>query len=160
MNFTPFIHSLFLSNGATAPSGSGPPHCRGITITLRYITFCRTPLDEWSAWHRDLYLKTHNIHKRQTSMPPAGYEPTIPASERLQTHALDQAATCFDILPIGLKRYALTLPNQAPSVYVLPPQWETEYHPRKKQVIFSVGFVRFIHKYAISIRTLLTVKAS
>jgi len=25
---------------------------------------------------------THNIHRRQTSMPPAGFEPTIPASER------------------------------------------------------------------------------
>jgi hypothetical protein len=26
-------------------------------------------------------------------MPPAGFEPTIPASERPQTHALDCAAT-------------------------------------------------------------------
>jgi hypothetical protein len=26
-------------------------------------------------------------------MPPAGFEPTIPASERPQTHALDRAAT-------------------------------------------------------------------
>jgi hypothetical protein len=26
-------------------------------------------------------------------MPPAGFEPTIPASERLSTHALDRAAT-------------------------------------------------------------------
>jgi hypothetical protein len=26
-------------------------------------------------------------------MPPAGFEPTIPASERLQTHVLDPAAT-------------------------------------------------------------------
>jgi len=26
-------------------------------------------------------------------MPPAEFEPTIPASERLQTHALDRAAT-------------------------------------------------------------------
>jgi hypothetical protein len=30
---------------------------------------------------------------RQTSMPPAGFEPAIPASERPQTHALDRAAT-------------------------------------------------------------------
>jgi hypothetical protein len=29
---------------------------------------------------------------RQISMPPAGLEPTIPASERPQTHALDRAA--------------------------------------------------------------------
>ena len=26
-------------------------------------------------------------------MPPAGFEPTIPASERSQTHTLDRAAT-------------------------------------------------------------------
>jgi hypothetical protein len=31
---------------ATAPSGSGPPHCPGFTITLRHITFGRTPPDE------------------------------------------------------------------------------------------------------------------
>ena len=35
---------------------------------------------------------THNTHKRQTSMSPAGFEPAIPASERPQTHALDRAA--------------------------------------------------------------------
>ena len=42
---------------------------------------------------RDLYLTTHNIHKRQTSKSQRGSEPTIPASERPQTHALDRAAT-------------------------------------------------------------------
>jgi hypothetical protein len=26
----------------------------------------RTPLDEWSAWCRDLYMTTHNTHTRQT----------------------------------------------------------------------------------------------
>jgi hypothetical protein len=39
------------------------------------------------------HLTAHNIHNRQTSMPPAGFEPTISAAERLQTHALDRAAT-------------------------------------------------------------------
>jgi len=33
------------------------------------------------------------IHKRQTSMLQARFEPTIPASKRSQTHALDRAAT-------------------------------------------------------------------
>jgi hypothetical protein len=40
---------FFLSSGATAPSGPGPPHYRGFTITLRHTTLGRTPLDEWSA---------------------------------------------------------------------------------------------------------------
>ena len=30
-------------------------------------------------------------------MPPVGFEPAIPASERPQTHALDRAATGTDI---------------------------------------------------------------
>ena len=48
-------------------------------ITLRRTTLGRTPLDEWSAWRRDLYLTTHNTHNRQTSMPPprVGFEPAI-----------------------------------------------------------------------------------
>ena len=56
------------------------------------ITVGRTPLDEWPARRRDLYLKTHNTHNRQTSMPPVGFEPTISAGERPQTYALDRAA--------------------------------------------------------------------
>ena len=59
--------------------------------TQRHHT--RTHLDKRSGRHRDLYLTTHNNHNRQTSMPQAGFEPTIPVSERLQTHALDRAAT-------------------------------------------------------------------
>jgi hypothetical protein len=82
----PFFH------GATVPSGPGPPHCGGFTITSRHTTLGRTPLDESSAYCRDLYLKTHNSHKRQTSMP-AKFESAIPASEWPQTHALDRAAT-------------------------------------------------------------------
>jgi hypothetical protein len=63
----------------------------------RHTTFGTTPLDEWSARCKDLYLTTHNTHKRQKLLPPkprgAGFEPAIPTSEKLQTHALDCAAT-------------------------------------------------------------------
>jgi hypothetical protein len=58
-----------------------------------HTTLGSTPLDEWSARRRDLYLTTHNTHKRQTSMPLAGFKPAIPESERPQTHALDGTAT-------------------------------------------------------------------
>jgi hypothetical protein len=61
---------------------------RGFTITLRHTTLGSTPLDEWSARRRDLYLTTHNTHKRQTSMPPVGFEPAILVSQRPQIHAL------------------------------------------------------------------------
>ena len=50
--------------------------------TQRRSTFGRTPLDEWSARRRDLYLTTHDTHNRQMSMPPVGFEPTISAGER------------------------------------------------------------------------------
>jgi hypothetical protein len=68
-------HIIFFSSGATAPSGPGPPHYRGFAITLRHTTFGRTPLDEWSARRRDLYLTTHNSRKRQTSMPQWDWNP-------------------------------------------------------------------------------------
>ena len=80
-------------HGATAPGGPGPPHFLGFTMTLSHTTLDRTPLDECSARRRDLNLTKYNTHKRQTFMPPAGFDLTIPASERLQTHALDRAAT-------------------------------------------------------------------
>jgi hypothetical protein len=67
---------------------------RGFMVThFRHTTLGRTPLDEGPARRRDLYLTTHNTHNRQTSMPPVGFEPTIPVSERPKTHALDRTAT-------------------------------------------------------------------
>jgi hypothetical protein len=66
--------------------------CRGV-IAFDHIqghtTVSRTPLDEGSARRRELYLTTLTI---ETSMPPAGFEPPIPAIERLQTLALDRSA--------------------------------------------------------------------
>ena len=50
--------------------------------TQRRSTVGRTPLDEWSARRRDLYLTTHDTHNRQISMPPMGFEPKISAGER------------------------------------------------------------------------------
>ena len=67
---------------------------RGSTITLKI------PLEEWSAQHRDLYPTTHNTHKKQTSMLPAGFEPVIPSSERSQSIALDR-------IPIGIGAFPL-----------------------------------------------------
>ena len=83
------ITIIIIFHGARAHSGPGPPHYRGFTIILRHNTLDRTPLYEWSARRRDLYLTTFT----RKSMPPAGFEPAIPASERPQTHALHRAAT-------------------------------------------------------------------
>jgi hypothetical protein len=37
--------------------------------------------------------RPYTTNTTQTSMPPAGFKPTIPVSERPQTHALDRTAT-------------------------------------------------------------------
>ena len=66
---------------------------RFLDHTKRRTTVGRTPLDEWSARRRYLYLTTNNTHNRKTSMPAVGLEPTISANERPQTYALDRAAT-------------------------------------------------------------------
>jgi hypothetical protein len=65
-----------------------PNSCLGCHIveistshTISHTTLCRIPLEEWSALSRDLCLTTPNTHNRQTSVPPAGFEPAIPASE-------------------------------------------------------------------------------
>jgi hypothetical protein len=36
---------------------------------------------------------TTRLHKRQTSMPPAGFEPTIPAIQRPRARTLDRTAS-------------------------------------------------------------------
>jgi len=54
------------------------------TQTLR-----RIPLDESSGRRIYFYRKTHNTHKRNKPFPLAGFELTISASHRPQTHALD-----------------------------------------------------------------------
>jgi hypothetical protein len=62
-------HMVFVLHGATAPSGPGPPHYEGFTITLRHNTVGWTSLDEWSARRRDLYLTTSNTHKTSIHVP-------------------------------------------------------------------------------------------
>ena len=65
--------------------------------TQRRTTVGRTPLDEWSARRRDLYLTAHDTHNRQIAMPPVGFEPTISAGER----------------PVGLCDELITRPEES-----------------------------------------------
>jgi hypothetical protein len=64
--------------------------------TQAHPTVGRSPLDEGSARRRDLYLTAQTLYKTNIHEHP--FEPTIPASARRQTYALDRAAT-----GIGLK---------------------------------------------------------
>jgi len=56
--------------------GQGLARYRDFNITHRHTTLGVTPLDEGSARLRDLCLTAHNTHKKQTSVSPAGLEPT------------------------------------------------------------------------------------
>jgi hypothetical protein len=68
--------------------------------TVIHTTLNRTPLDEWSARRRDLYLAKHNTHYRQTSMyrrhsnpqsPPAsgsGPTPLVSAASGTDTNVI------------------------------------------------------------------------
>jgi len=58
--------------------------------------FGRTALDERSACCRDLYWTRQDIHKGQTPMPPARFEPATPVSERPQTHVVNLTASGID----------------------------------------------------------------
>jgi hypothetical protein len=61
------------SCGPAAQRGLWPPRTTFRDHTQRRATVGRTPLDEWPARRRDLYLTTHNTHNRQTSMTPVGF---------------------------------------------------------------------------------------
>ena len=90
------IHTvwIFFFGWRCAPTGAMTSSIlRFLDHTQRPTTVGRTPLDEWSARRRDLYLTTHNNHNRQTPMPPVGFEPTIPASEWPQIYAFDRSTT-------------------------------------------------------------------
>jgi hypothetical protein len=56
-------------------------------------THFRTPLNEWSARSKGLYLhRTTYKHKLQTSMPSAGFEPAIPATKGPHGHCVRHEA--------------------------------------------------------------------
>ena len=62
---------------------------RFLDHTQRRTIVGMTPLDEWSARRRDLYLTKHDTHNIQISMPPpVGFEPTTSEGERPQTARL------------------------------------------------------------------------
>jgi len=52
-----------------------------LSHSVWHTTLSRTSLEEWSAHRRDLYLNTHSNHKRQTSVPPPGFEPRNPRKQ-------------------------------------------------------------------------------
>jgi hypothetical protein len=87
INFNTFFHGLTVLMGLSflilevSRSHSDTPNMVGL------LWMSDQPVAETST------CTTDNTHKRQTSTPPVGFEPAIPASEQLQTHSLDRKPT-------------------------------------------------------------------
>jgi hypothetical protein len=81
-----FLLLLLLLSGITPLYESEPSELWGFEIT-----HSDTPQSVGLLWTSDQPVaetstcQTHNTHNRQTSMPPVGFEPAIPAGERLET---------------------------------------------------------------------------
>jgi len=75
------------------------PHYLGFTITLRHDTFVRTSLVEWSARHRDLYLKKTQ-HSQETDIRAPG--------EIWIYHASKRTAADPSMRPRGRRLHSVT----------------------------------------------------
>ena len=114
---------------------------RFLDHTQQRSTVSRIPLEEWSARHRDLYLTTHNTHKRQTSMPPGG----------IWTHDLSKrAAADLRLRPRGYWDWHVK------KIHVLIYQW-IFYAPFLQLQIMNEESP---HTYAYSIHTSLVFNSS
>jgi hypothetical protein len=101
--------------GWTAPSGSGPPHYRGFTITIIYMHHIRQDSTGRVISPTQRPLPDNTQHSQETDIhAPSGIRTHKPARERPQTHDLDHAATeignnnnnereCAHIQPLSIK---------------------------------------------------------
>jgi hypothetical protein len=79
----------------------------------------RTPLDEWSARRRDLYLTRHNTQNRQTDMPPLW--DSYPQSQQWSGHWDRLKAQWLPYLPPRLTwKISTFCPHSVCSVWI----WE------------------------------------
>jgi hypothetical protein len=81
------------SYAATALLWPRTPHCQSFEIT-----HTDTPSSVGLPWISDqpeaeIFIPENTKHLRQKTMLPVGFEPASPVTERLQSHALDRAAT-------------------------------------------------------------------
>ena len=104
-----------------------PTHFRPTGLLLHLITRNHTHTHfVWFLWKRywpitETLTWQHKIHKRQISVHPAGFEPTIPTSEWPQAHTLD----CPDA-GISLRL-----------------SWEAQFCVPWCHIVFSFNFILF-----------------
>jgi hypothetical protein len=89
----PNIHPTHISFWRNSPQWArASSFMRFLDHTQRRITVGRTPLDEWCARRRDLYLAIHNTQQTDFHIP-GGIRTQISTGERPPTYALDRAVT-------------------------------------------------------------------
>ena len=109
--------------------------------TQRRSTVGRTPLDEWSARRRDLYLTTHDNHNRQISMPLVGFERKISAGERLQVARLLRKYFSIQCSLFSKRTLFWKVPMLFPLV------WEGQHVDEDYSNIFRLPCINQIQKY-------------
>ena len=95
-------------------------------------------LDNGSARRRDLYLTTHNTHNRQTSMPPAGFEPAFPSSEWPLSHALDCATSGNGLMFLSYRVCSLFSRNHSVLFDLLKPTGHVMHHQFNIQQLYAL----------------------
>jgi len=88
---------------SSCPIGPRSHHLRSFAITLTYTHHTRYDPSGRVISPLQRPLRDNTQPSQQTdSMTPAGFETTIPTSDRLQTHTLDRVATgigCHQYIP-------------------------------------------------------------
>ena len=87
------VFRVFSVRGNSPTRARADSFLKFLDYTKLPTTIGRTPLYQESTRRRDLYHTTHNTYNRQTTMPPAEFEPAIPASKWPQTFSLQRSAT-------------------------------------------------------------------
>ena len=95
------LYNVLLLSGIYNPCEFEPPHFCVYMITLK-----DTPQSVGLLWTSDqLVAETstwqHTQRNRQTSMPPAGFEPAVPVGDHPQTDALDRSATGIGLYSVA-----------------------------------------------------------
>ena len=120
-------------------------------ITLRHTTGGRTPLDEWSASRRDLYLTTHNTYKETHIHAPGGIRTRNPsklaaADRRLRPRGDWERRKChilnlkYPLVYIGI-RHCLQRNNLSFPAYYRG-KWGNSYY---KLIIITGSCERQLH---------------
>ena len=108
-------------------------------------TFGRTSMDVWLAQRWDLYLTIHYTHKWQTSTPPVGFEPTIPASKQLQTHAFVIEENCQYSFHLALNLVYLFQPQRPWSLLLWWLGFDSELYPQTQATSLVITvFMTFV----------------